>query len=89
MILLYSHVKTGRWASVMPAQLATTLGLTEVVRAIPIVDHTSPYTIGLVVAARTPMTPLNAALVAEARRLAQQLRDSEEFDARITATPQS
>jgi hypothetical protein len=28
------------------------------------------HTIGLVVAAREPMTPLNAALVAEARRIA-------------------
>ena len=29
MILLYSHVRTGRWASVMPAKLAETLGLTD------------------------------------------------------------
>ena len=29
MILLFSHVRTGRWASVMPAKLAETLGLTE------------------------------------------------------------
>ena len=38
MILLYSHVRTGRWASVMPARLAATLGLTDVLRAIPIVE---------------------------------------------------
>src|SRR5205823_5695735 len=38
MILLYSHVRTGRWASVMPARLATSLGLTDVLRAIPIVE---------------------------------------------------
>src|SRR5215472_15749872 len=36
MVLLFSHVRTGRWASVMPARLAETLGLTEIVRAIPI-----------------------------------------------------
>ena len=36
MIVLYSHVRTGRWASVMPARLAATLGLTDVLRAIPI-----------------------------------------------------
>ena len=29
MILLFSHVRTGRWASVMPAKLAETLGLTD------------------------------------------------------------
>src|SRR5206468_5261209 len=36
MILLYSHVRTGRWASVMPAKIADTLGLTDAIRAIPI-----------------------------------------------------
>jgi hypothetical protein len=33
------------------------------------------HTIGLVVPAREPMTPLNAALVAEARRIAATLGD--------------
>jgi DNA-binding transcriptional LysR family regulator len=75
MILLYSHVRTGRWASIMPAQLATTLGLTDVLRAIPIVEPEASYTIGLVVPAREPMTPLMAALVAEARRVAPSLAD--------------
>jgi DNA-binding transcriptional LysR family regulator len=76
MIVLFSHVRTGRWASVMPARLADTLGLTETIRAIPIVEPEASPQIGLVVPAREPMTPLTAALVAEARRLASQL-DSE------------
>jgi DNA-binding transcriptional LysR family regulator len=75
MILLYSHVRTGRWASVMPARLAATLGLTDVLRSIPIVGPDSTHTIGLVVPAREPMTPLNAALVAEARRVAATIVD--------------
>src|SRR5215471_12641855 len=75
MIVLYSHVRTGRWASVMPARLATSLGLTDVLRAIPIVEPEASYTIGLVVPAREPMTPLTAALVAEARRIAPLLAD--------------
>ena len=73
MIVLFAHVRTGRWASVMPAKLAETLGLTETIRAIPIVEPEAVHTIGLVVPAREPMTPLNAALVAEARRLAPTL----------------
>ena len=73
MILLFSHVRTGRWASVMPAKLAETLGLTDTMRAIPIVEPEAVHTIGLVVPAREPMTPLNAALVAEARRIAATL----------------
>src|SRR6187431_1228398 len=70
MILLFAHVRTGRWASVMPAKLAETLGLTETIRAIPIVEPEAVHTIGLVVPAREPMTPLTAALVAEAKRMA-------------------
>ena len=38
MIVLFAHVRTGKWASIMPAKLAETLGLTESVRSIPIVD---------------------------------------------------
>jgi DNA-binding transcriptional LysR family regulator len=73
MILLYSHVRTGRWASVMPAKLAETLGLTDVIRAIPITDPEAVQTIGLVAPAREPMMPNTAALVEEARRLAPKL----------------
>jgi len=75
MILLYSHVRTGRWATVMPSRLAATLGLTDVLRAIPIIEPEASHTIGLVVPAREPMTPLTAALVAEARRVAPLLAD--------------
>jgi DNA-binding transcriptional LysR family regulator len=75
MILLYSHVRTGRWASVMPARLAATLGLTDVLRSIPIVEPEVLHTVGLVAPAREPMTPLTAALVAEARRIAPLLSD--------------
>ena len=73
MIVLFSHVRTGRWASVMPAKLAETLGLTETLRAIPIVEPEAVQTIGLVAPAREPMMPITAALVAEARKLAVSL----------------
>jgi len=75
MILLYSHVRTGRWASVMPAKIADTLGLTNTIRAIPITQPEAVQTIGLVVPSREPMTPITAALVAEARRVAASLDD--------------
>jgi DNA-binding transcriptional LysR family regulator len=70
MIVLFSHVRTGRWASIMPAVLADTLGLTDTIRSIPIVEPDVTHSIGLVVSHREPMTPLIAALVAEARRVA-------------------
>jgi DNA-binding transcriptional LysR family regulator len=85
MIVLFAHVRTGRWASVMPAKLADTLGLTETIRAIPIVEPEAVHTIGLVVPAREPMTPLTAALVSEAHRLALQL-DQVEPQTRTAAT---
>jgi DNA-binding transcriptional LysR family regulator len=73
MIVLYSHVRTGRWASVMPERLASTLGLTNRVIAIPIVNPEASHTVGLVVPHREPMTPLALALVAEARKVATAL----------------
>jgi DNA-binding transcriptional LysR family regulator len=73
MIVLFSHVRTGRWASVMPEKIAETLGLTATIRSIPIVEPEALHSIGLIVPSREPMTPLNAALVAEARRLAAAL----------------
>ena len=75
MILLFSHVRTGRWASVMPAKLAEVLGLTDTIRAIPITHPEAVQTIGLVVPAREPMMPITAALVEEARRIAPSLDD--------------
>ena len=73
MIVLFSHIRTGRWASVMPATLVDALGLGGAVRAIPI-EGSEPYpTIGLVVRHREPMTPMVTALMAEARRLAPTL----------------
>jgi len=69
MIVLFSHVRTGRWASVMPEKLADTLGLTERLRSIPIVAPDAVHSIGLIVPNREPMTPLTAALVAEAKLL--------------------
>jgi DNA-binding transcriptional LysR family regulator len=74
MIVLFSHVRTGRWASVMPAKLAETLGLADTVRSIPIVDPLVNYSIGLVIPQRDPMTPLIAALVHIAREVAPSLQ---------------
>jgi DNA-binding transcriptional LysR family regulator len=70
MIVLFAHVRTGQWASIMPLKVAETLGLTSTIRMIPIIEPEAVHAIGLLVPQREPMTPLNAALVAEARKLA-------------------
>jgi DNA-binding transcriptional LysR family regulator len=71
MIVLFAHVRTGQWASIMPAKLAETLGLTDSVRAIPIIEPAATHAVGLVVPEREPTTPLISALTAEARQLAK------------------
>lgn len=73
MIVLFTHVRSGQWASVMPSRLAEALGLANDVRVLPIVDDEPAPTIGLVVPSRMPLPPLTAALVSEAQRLADGL----------------
>ena len=70
MLLLFSHVRTGAWASVMPERVVETLGHSERVRAVPIVEPAAIHTLGLVVPDRDVMAPLAAALVAEALHFA-------------------
>jgi DNA-binding transcriptional LysR family regulator len=77
MIVLFAHVRTGQWASIMPAKLAETLGLTDNVRAIPIVEPKAAHMVGLVVPERDITTPLVRALVSEAKQLADVLTRSD------------
>ena len=58
----------------MPAKLAETLGLSDTVRSIPIIDPDVNYSIGMVIPQRDPMTPLIAALVNVAREVAPSLQ---------------
>lgn len=75
MIVLFAHVRTGQWASIMPSKLADTLGLTASVRSIPIVEPAATHAVGLVVSDRDQTTPLIGALIAEAKQLAKVLSD--------------
>ncbi len=67
MIVLFSHIRTGKWASIMPLNLVRTFGLSEPMRAMPIVEPDAGHTVGLVVAHREPHTPLVSALLHFAR----------------------
>ncbi|GGD10423.1 LysR family transcriptional regulator [Aureimonas glaciei] len=66
MIALIAHVRTGRFATIMPYRSAEILGLGEPMRAIRIVDPDAAYRIGLVAARRDPRPPLVAAFWSEA-----------------------
>ncbi len=76
MIVLLSHVRTGKWASVLPALVAETLlaggedGAAPI-RCIPIREVDPLPVIGLVYPHREPLMPLTAALVTETRRIFQ------------------
>lgn len=69
MIVLMTHVRTLRWASIMPAALADLLPAQEGLRAIPIIEPTLTHMIGLVALQREPATPLVTSLMAVARQL--------------------
>lgn len=72
MIVLFSHIRTGKWSSIMPLNLAETFGFSEPIRAVPIVQPDASHTVGIVVQPRQPHTPLVAALLDEAMALAGQ-----------------
>jgi DNA-binding transcriptional LysR family regulator len=70
MIVLFSHIRTGKWSSIMPLNLAETFGFVEPIRAIPIVEPDASHIVGLVATPREPHTPLVSALLDEAMALA-------------------
>ncbi|WP_200843299.1 LysR family transcriptional regulator substrate-binding protein, partial [Raoultella sp. 18086] len=72
-IVMVSHVRTGRWSSVLPPILADSIGLPETVASIPIVEPDVTHSVGLIVPHREPTTPMVTALVREARQLAREL----------------
>ena len=69
MMTLIAHVRTGRWASIMPTLFAKALDLTSSVRAIPIRDPDAVHTVGLLVPEREPLPALTAALTEYGRSL--------------------
>lgn len=75
-VVLVSHVQTGRWACVLPEKLAQIFGLTPKLRAIPIIAPEEVHSVGLILPNREPISPLVAALVQIATRHAEALADA-------------
>jgi DNA-binding transcriptional LysR family regulator len=75
-VVLASHVATGRWASVVPEKLARLFAAGAGLAAVPILrsedDAERDQEIGLVVSPREPRPPALAALVAEAQRIGRE-----------------
>ena len=70
-IALVSHVRTGLWGSIVPTKLAQMFTGGAGLVAIPIVQPEAEHSVGLIAAARDPQTPVIAALLDEAGRLAR------------------
>ena len=70
MIVLFSHILTGRWCSIMPKNVAKSFGFHGEIAVIPITEPAARHTVGLVATHREPFTPLVSALLHEARILA-------------------
>jgi DNA-binding transcriptional LysR family regulator len=70
MIVLFSHIRTGKWASIMPRNVAESFGFGEEIRMIPITAPEAEHLVGLVATHREPFTPLVSGLLHEARLLA-------------------
>ena len=67
-LALTTHVRTGRWTSVISSLVRDAIDLSGPLRAVPLVEPEVVSSIGLVVSKRFPLQPAMAVLLAEARR---------------------
>jgi DNA-binding transcriptional LysR family regulator len=74
-ISLFTHVQTGRFATILPEKVVRSLHVSEPIRAVPIVAPEAVHDIGLVVPTREPPLPQVAALVLEAKKLSKTLEN--------------
>ncbi|MEU9861206.1 LysR family transcriptional regulator [Streptomyces sp. NPDC047971] len=65
---LFAHVRTGRWASVVPHTWLHVFGVPHGMRAVPLVEPARTVPVGLVVTAREPGSVLARGLTAVARQ---------------------
>ncbi|HRN87238.1 LysR substrate-binding domain-containing protein [Hyphomicrobium sp.] len=74
MLVLYAHVRSGEWASILPSRLAETLDRPSRLRSISLVKPTVTHKIGLIVTKREPHSPVVAAFLAHAKRVVSQFK---------------
>lgn len=70
-ITLIAHVMSGHWASILPKKLADLFSAGGQLCAIPIVAPEAEHLVGLIAAHREPHTPILAALLEAARKVAE------------------
>ena len=70
-IVLISHVLRGGWATILPLKAAEIFLADAPLRGIPIVEPDARHAVGLIAPYREPHTPVLAALLQDARRMAE------------------
>lgn len=73
MIVLFTHVLTGKWASIMPLEAANSFGFADQVSIIPLVGAQAGHLVGVVALERDPHTPLVSAMLNAAKTLESRL----------------
>lgn len=73
MLVLYSHVRSGEWVSIIPARFAQTFDEASLLKAVALVEPAVTHQIGLVMERREPHSPALEAFKTQARRLAARL----------------
>ena len=63
MIVLFTHVLTGRWASIMPLDAARSFGFADEVAVVPLIEPETSHSVGVVALEREPNTPLVSAML--------------------------
>lgn len=67
LMVLYAHVRTGDWASIIPVRFAETLGTPAELKPVTLVDPAVTHGVGLVVHRRKTHAPLVTAFIDAAR----------------------
>lgn len=65
---LFAHVRTGRWASIVPHTWLHVFGVPHGMRAVPMVDPDRAVPVGLVVTSREPVSVMAGAFTETARQ---------------------
>jgi DNA-binding transcriptional LysR family regulator len=76
MMLLYTHVRSGTWVSIIPSRFIDTLDRPGALRSIPLVDPTVRHRIGLIIPGREPFAPAVTAFMATAKTAAANARNA-------------
>jgi len=69
MMMLFSHVRTGRWVGIIPSRLMDTFERPRQLKTIPLHSPSIKKTIGLLIRGRHPHSPVVSAFIAVAQRM--------------------